>query len=475
VTGCAIAETACTACASEGLYTAVGGAGWKRSRRSVVVGDGRAAQFVEENQMTEVDHRTQVLPPLDAGPPPRARRRWPWVVAVAVVMAIGSWIWVRDDDQTAVRFKTQEVRRGDLTVVVTATGNLEPTNQVDVGSELSGTVKTVTVDFNDQVKVGQVLATLDTSKLDKQVQESRASFQVAQARVLDAKAGVMEARANLDRLSKMQKLGSSGLVSEQDLVTAQAAFARAEAAVASAKAQVAQAQANLDGAETDRAKAVIYSPINGIVLKRAVEPGQTVAASLQAPVLFTLAEDLKRMELHVDVDEADVSKVTEGQEATFTVDAYPERHFQARVAEVRFGSETVGGVVTYETVLKVDNTDLSLRPGMTATADIAVSHVSDVVLVPNAALRFEPPASAQENQQRRSFTSLLFPRPPRRDTARPQERASGSKQHVWVLQGGVPVAIPVTTGMTDGSMTQIISGNLSTGTAVIVDTATSVR
>ena len=425
--------------------------------------------------MTEVDHRTQVLPPLDAGPPPRARRRWSWaVVVVALVAAIGSWIWVRDDDQTAVRYKTQEVRRGDLTVVVTATGNLEPTNQVDVGSELSGTVKTVRVDFNDHVKVGQVLATLDTAKLDKQVQESRASLQVAQARVLDAKAGVMEARANLDRLSKVQKLGSS-LVSEQDLVTARAAFARAEAAVASAKAQVAQAQANLDGAETDRAKAVIYSPINGIVLKRAIEPGQTVAASLQAPVLFTLAEDLTRMELHVDVDEADVSKVTDGQEATFTVDAYPERRFQARVAEVRFGSETVGGVVTYETVLKVDNTDLSLRPGMTATADIAVGHVSDVVLVPNAALRFEPPASAQENQQRRSFTSLLFPRPPRRDTARPQERASGSKQHVWVLQGGVPVAIPVTTGMTDGSMTQIIAGDLSPGTAVVVDTATSVR
>ena len=425
--------------------------------------------------MTEVDHRTQVLPPLDAGPPPRARRRWPWtVVVVALVVAIGSWIWVRDDDQTAVRYKTQEVRRGDLTVVVTATGNLEPTNQVDVGSELSGTVKTVRVDFNDHVKVGQVLATLDTAKLDKQVQESRASLQVAQARVLDAKAGVMEARANLDRLSKVQKLGSS-LVSEQDLVTARAAFARAEAAVASAKAQVAQAQANLDGAETDRAKAVIYSPINGIVLKRAIEPGQTVAASFQAPVLFTLAEDLTRMELHVDVDEADVSKVTDGQEATFTVDAYPERRFQARVAEVRFGSETVGGVVTYETVLKVDNTDLSLRPGMTATADIAVGHVSDVVLVPNAALRFEPPASAQENGQRRSFTSLLFPRPPRRDTARPQERASGSKQHVWVVQGGVPVAIPVTTGMTDGSMTQIISGDLSPGTAVVIDTATSAR
>jgi len=425
--------------------------------------------------MTEEDRPTQVLPQLEAGPAPRVRRHWPWVIAVALVVAVGGWIWVRDDDQTTVRFKTQEVRRGDLTVMVTATGNLEPTNQVDVGSELSGTVKTVTVDFNDHVKVGQVLATLDTSKLDKQVQESRAALQVAQARVLDAKAGVMEARANLDRLSKMQKLGSS-LVSEQDLVTARAAFARAEAAVASAKAQVAQAQATLDGAETDRAKAVIYSPINGIVLKRAIEPGQTVAASLQAPVLFTLAEDLTRMELHVDVDEADVSKVREGQEATFTVDAYPERRFQARVAEVRFGSETVGGVVTYKTVLKVDNTDLSLRPGMTATADIAVNHVSDVVLVPNAALRFVPPASsAQENQQRRSFTSLLFPRPPRRDTERPRERAGGSKQRVWVLQGGVPVAVPVTTGMTDGTMTQIVSGDLSPGTAVVVDTATNVR
>ena len=180
--------------------------------------------------MSEEDHRTQVLPPLEAGTPPRGRRRWPWVLGVGALIVAGSLVWFRDDEQTSVRYKTQEVHRGDLTVVVTATGNLEPTNQVDVGSELSGTVKTVRVDFNDRVRIGEVLATLDTSKLDKQVQESRASLQLAQARVLDAQAGVMEARTNLDRLLKMQKMGSAALVSQQDLDTAQTAFARAEAA-----------------------------------------------------------------------------------------------------------------------------------------------------------------------------------------------------------------------------------------------------
>jgi HlyD family secretion protein len=258
----------------------------------------------------------------------------------------------------------------------------------------------------------------------------------------------------------------------EELDTAQAASDRALAELARSGAQVVQAQAALDAEAVLLSKATIHAPIQGIVLSRNVEPGQTVAASFQTPVLFTLAENLAQMELHVNVDEADVGQVREGQAATFAVDAYPDRQFPARITEVHFASLTVTGVVTYETVLSVDNSELLLRPGMTATADIVVERVDDATLVPNAALRFSPVAETEVPQAgQQSLLGRLFPRPQRGSAPNNREsREDPGRPQVWVLRDDQPVAIPLTIGATDGISSAVVDGGIEPGTAVLVDT-----
>jgi HlyD family secretion protein len=380
-------------------------------------------------------------------------------------------IWFSKKDKETIEYKTQPVQRGELVVTVSATGNLQPTNQVDVGSELSGIIRSVEVDFNDSVKVGQVLAKLDTDKLKAQVLQSRATLASSRAKVLQAEATVGEKKSEFDRLQKVHKLSDGKVPSQSDLDTAEAALARANADEASARAVVAEAQAALDENETNLKKSLIRSPINGIVLSRNVEPGQTVAASLQAPVLFTLAEDLTRMELHVDVDEADVGLVKAGQEATFSVDAYPNREFPARITQVRYGVKTSAGVVTYETVLRVDNSELLLRPGMTATADIVVRKITDALLVPNAALRFTPVLGESNEKQEKntSFIRKMFPRPRRTNERKLQQKTAQHRQRVWILRQQNPVAVPVNIGLTDGNMTEITGGDITAGTELVVD------
>lgn len=394
--------------------------------------------------------------------------KWGGIAAVIVIIGIIAWQWSGNSHSQAMRYKTAEVARGTLTVTVSATGNLEPVNQVDVGSEISGTIKTVAVDFNDQVQQDQVLATLDTDQLQAKVNQAKAALELAKAKVQQAEATVVETRNKLRRARELEK---SGMCSAEDCDTAQASYTRAEAELASTKAQVVEAQSSLDAEQTTLAKATIHSPINGIVLDRDVEPGQTVAASFQTPVLFTLAEDLTQMELHVDVDEADVGQVREGQSAEFTVDAYADRRFPATITEVHFASQTVDGVVTYETLLGVDNSELLLRPGMTATADIMVKQVTDVLLLPNTALRFTPTVEEQPAESgSRSLVGNLLPRRPA--ATKPREAAAEDKnqQRVWVLRDGQAIAIPVTTGATDGIMTELTGGDLEPGTVLIVDT-----
>ncbi len=399
-------------------------------------------------------------------------KRWLLLALLAIAGLAMAVAWKTLEKSNSVHYQTQKVQRGNLAVTVTATGTLEPTNQVDVGSEVSGTIETVEVDYNDQVKVGQILARLDTSKLQAQVLQSRATLESARAKVLEAKATVKETRSELTRLNEVRELSNNKVPSQRDLDAAEAALERAQADEASATAQVSEAQAALDFNETDLSKAVIHSPINGVVLTRSVELGQTVAASLQAPVLFTLAEDLTQMELHVDVDEADVGQVQEGQEASFTVDAYPDRIFPARIRQVRYGAQTVDGVVTYETVLNVDNSDLSLRPGMTATADITVQKVENAILVPNAALRFTPPIREKEAPSNGgSIINSLLPHPPRsRSKQREDVTVDKRQQRVWTVQEAHLVAIPVTTGSSDGVMTEITDGDLQPGIDLVVDT-----
>jgi HlyD family secretion protein len=403
---------------------------------------------------------------LELGAPGTARRRiGRWIaiaVAIAVVLVVIALLVPADGSST--RYQTAKIARGSLTVIVTATGTLQPTNQVDVSSELSGIIRTVEADFNDTVKVGQVLARLDTTRIEAQVLQSEAAVRAAEARVRESEANENEMRR---KLARAKELFEQKYVSEEALVSAQAAADRAVAALQSARSQAEQARATLTVDRTNLAKSAIRSPINGTVLARKVEPGQTVAATLQAPVLFTLAEDLTKMELHVDVDEADVGEVKPGQAATFTVDAHPGRAFPSKVIEVRNAAKTVSGVVTYETVLAADNAELLLRPGMTGTANITVNQLQDAVLVPNAALRFTPPAAPAA----RSFVSRLLPIPPR--TTAPNVGQAGTDrrhQQVWVLKDAAPAAVPVVVGATDGRMTQIVGGEVQPGLEVLTDT-----
>jgi HlyD family secretion protein len=410
------------------------------------------------------------------GGPRRRWVRWAVIALILVIAAAVAWHFLKPDPEAATtQYKTEQARRGDLTVLVTATGTLKPTNSVDVGSELSGIVKSVEADYNDRVKVGQVLARLDTSKLEATITQSKAALESAQAKVLQTRATVTETRAKLAQLKNAREISGGRLSSQAEVDAAEAAFARAQADTASAAALVSQARAVLDANETDLAKAVIRSPINGIVLVRSVEPGQTVAAAFQAPVLFNLAEDLTRMDLHVNVDEADIGKIREKQKAVFTVAAYPNRTFTAQITQARYGSSTTSGVVTYETILKVANPDLALRPGMTATADITVRELKNALLIPGAALRFTPPVVQAEDKTSRGLFFSLFPRPPREQRPGDDGSLGKGKQRVWVLKEGRPAAVVITTGWTSGSLTEVTSGELAPGTPLIVDIAAGAK
>jgi HlyD family secretion protein len=407
------------------------------------------------------------------GPQGRKKRRGLYLVAALVLVAAAcvTIFLTGRNDSGATQYRTEEVRRGDLTIVITATGTLEPKNEVEVGSELSGTVRSVLVDYNSKVREGQILAKLDTTKLEATITQCRASLESARAKVLQAQATVTETGAKLAQYQKVRELSKGKTPSQADMDAAEASCLRAKADAANCAAAVMQAEATLRANETDLSKLTVRSPINGVVLSRNVEPGQTVAAAMTTPVLFKIAEDLAKIDLHVNVDEADVSGTREGQKATFSVAAYPRRAFDATVTQVRFGSSTTSGVVTYETVLDVDNRDLALRPGMTATADIVARTVKNAILVPSAALRFTPPM--QVGPARKSSGSLignLLPHPPRREEEGAGATTDGKgAQRVWVMKSGGLSSIPVTVGSTNGSMTEVVAGNVAPGMNVVVD------
>ncbi len=394
-------------------------------------------------------------------------RRRKLIISTIIVLAVVALVLMmsRGNNKETPKFITATVERGDLTITVTATGTLAPLNQVDVGSEVSGMIESISVDFNDRVKRGQVLARINTDEQQARVVQSRAALEVADSRVLQAKATVQETQLKLKRC---ETLAQQGLCPPQDMDTVRAAHDRAVADEASAKAQVSQAKATLDAERTRLAKAVIRSPINGIVLKRNIEPGQTVAASLQAPVLFTLAESLSQMELHVSVDEADIGQVHAGQNAIFNVDAYDNRSFPAKITQVRLAPQSAAGVVSYETLLAVDNKELALRPGMTATARIVVQEIKDALLLPNTALRFTPPVTAAKDE--RGFMEKLFPRWGG-SSNRDKNDGNNRQKQVWVLKDQQPSAITIKTGASDGRMTQLVEGDLQAGAELLVGIA----
>ena len=392
------------------------------------------------------------------------------VVGVALVLLI---VFLLRGSGVEPRYATAAVERGDLRVTVSATGNLAPTNKVEVGSELSGIVSAVHVENNDRVTKGQILARLDTSRLEDTVRESEAGLASAQASVAQAQATLTEARASLGRMEEVYRLSSGKAPSATELDVARAAWARAAANERAAQAAVGQARASLSSNRTQLSKALIRSPVNGVVLSRDVEPGSTVAATLNAPVLFTLAEDLAKMQLEVKVDEADVGQVKDGQRATFQVDAYPGRTFKAVVKRLDLGSTTTasssgsGQVVAYTAVLTAENPDLALRPGMTGTAAIVATEKTNVLLVPNAALRFTPQAAA--GRSKGGAASMLVPRMMRsQGQAGDVTIGRGSRQTVYVLgNDGEPQAISVLAGDSNGSQTEVAGEGLKVGMKVV--------
>lgn len=425
-------------------------------------------KHAEQHEATPATPAGEILDTIGAG---RGRaRRWIWrgLIAVAVAAVAAVIVWqTRGDDGPTTRYVATAARRADLRATVEATGTVKAVDQVEVGAEISGTIIRVSADFNDRVEAGQVLCEIDPERNAALVAQARAQLAAAQAELANREASQIEAESALERARAM---AAAEILSSAELENAQAAAARAEAATRAAAAQIKLARANLDAAEINLRKTKIRSPIDGVVLYRSVEPGQTVAASLQTPVLFTLARDLTKMELEIDIDEADVSRVREGQKATFTVDAFPERRFAAVVESIHNLSTVVDNVVTYRAVLAVDNADLLLRPGMTATVSIVTAERTDALLIPNAALRFTPPSKIQRNRQVPRFLRIG-----RQQNARHQRRDAHPTREsvVWVLRAGEPVQISVEIGMTDGDWTEVVGGALEAGDEVLTDVATN--
>jgi HlyD family secretion protein len=414
------------------------------------------------------------------GSKPRPRwRRWMkyWLPAIGLLLLI-LLIAQCTREAPGPDYITEAVAQESLSLSVTATGNLRPTNQVEVGAEVTGPLDSVLVDVNDRVTKGQVIAVINTEIIDQQIAQSRANLNAARAALGQAQATFEIDQVQLARLEDVRKLSGGRVPSQIEVERAEAAVARDRAAVASARANIEAAQASLNGNLTTRTRAVIRAPVDGVVLARRVEPGQTVVASFNTVTLFVIAEDLSEMQLRVSIDEADVGQVKSGQKATFTVDAYPGRRFPATLERVDLASSSTtdaqagasgaaagaaGSVVSYEARLVVQNADGLLRPGMTATATIATQNTGSAMLVPNAALRFRP-----EAKDKGSGRLLARPDFGLEDSKQQASIGEGSRQQVQVLQAdGTLKAIEVITGRSDGRSTAVRSRELKPGMKVV--------
>jgi HlyD family secretion protein len=381
------------------------------------------------------------------------------VVVLIVALAAGGWFFFKNKGN-AVQFKTERVTRGDLRATVTATGTVSAVTTVLVGTQVSGTVKELLVDYNSPVKKGQLLAQIDPALPETKVAQTRANLQSAEAGVEKAVAVLQDANRTLDR---NRTLWERNYIARSDLDTSETNQQSAAAQLSVAKAQVGQARAALQQEETNLQYTRILSPVDGVVISRNVDVGQTVAASFQTPTLFSIAQDLTRMQIDTNVDEADIGRIRVGQTVQFTVDAYPDTLFPGRVAEVRNAPTTIQNVVTYVVVVKVANPEMKLKPGMTANVSIITALEKDVLKVPNAAIRFKwQPAGAKSDRESAGAAGA--------DRLRAVGAADGAKtQGVWVLDGKKPRRVPVTLGINDGNNTAVTSGELKEGDAAIIE------
>jgi HlyD family secretion protein len=395
-------------------------------------------------------------PLLDVEPPSRSRWLWPAVIA-ALALAGGGVYWARKgSSEPAIRFETVQVSRGPVIAKVTATGVLSALVTVEVGSQVSGRIAELTVDYNSPVQKGQVIARIDPQLFKAALEQARANALSAAAAVAKARA---EASNSVRQLGRSRQLREQNLIAQADLDSADAASQAAAAQVQAAEAQLAQAKAQRNTAELNLHYTEIVAPVSGTVISRNVSVGQTVAASLQAPILFTIAEDLRRMQVDTSVAEADVGKLQPGMKATFSVDAYPGERFEGTIRQIRNAAQTVQNVVTYDAVIDVANPELKLRPGMTANVTFVYAERSNVLRLPNTALRFRPtPDQLGE---------------PAASGSTPRRAAPASGRVVYRLEGGRPVAASVETGVSDGTLTELLGGALNEGDGVVTSAQSS--
>ncbi len=398
-------------------------------------------------------------------------RKAVWIAGVlAVGLAIGGYVFFSGERKTPVRYRTAPIERGSVVSVVAATGTINPVVSVQVGSQVSGMIQSLHADFNSIVKAGDVVARIDSAPFKARRDQAAANLEIAKANVAKARTELAQRKRELDRL---KSLVDRQFVSQNDVDVAVTAHQGAQAQLEVAEAQVKQAEATLNAAELDLKYTVIRSPVNGIVIARNVEVGQTVAASFATPNLFLIALDLTQMQVDTNVSESDIGGIAEGKEASFTVDAYPGERFQGQVRQVRNAPISVQNVVTYNVVIGVDNRDLRLKPGMTANVSIIVARKDQAVKVPNAALRFTPPKSARSDgtdgrpdAAGGDKAGAAGARPVR------ASQPAGTKV-VWKLgASGDPEAVPVQTGISDGNFTELTGGELKDGDEVVIGVET---
>lgn len=397
-----------------------------------------------------------------------SRKKYLFIIFIFMIIGGFSYYYFfmnKTNKNELISYNTKKVTKGDLSVVVSATGTLNPTNSVEIGVEVSGTIKEIYVDFNDEVEVGQLLATLDTRKLQSEVDGQTAALGISKANLKESEVNLRNKKAVNERTLKMYNSSGGKYPSINEVDDAKFAYESALSSFEAAKAKVEQSSFSLNTAKQNLDKAYVKSSIKGIVLNRAVEVGQTLAASMNAPKLFTLAKDLTQMDLIISIDESDVADIKKDLDVTFTVDAYTNKTFKGKIKQVRLNPITVNGVVTYETVVGVSNEDLLLRPGMTATAQIITKQSIDKLIIPNSALRFKP--KVQTEQKANTMNLVQGPRRPQGEKT-PREMGKREFSPIFILENNQPKRVMVKVLETDGKSTTVESKDLKVDYEVIM-------
>lgn len=396
-----------------------------------------------------------------------SKKTYIWLILILLLSGAAYYYFILKNNTKTQTFEyvTNKITRGDLSVVVSATGNLNPTNSVDIGIEVSGTIKEIYVDFNDEVEVGQILAKLDTTKLQSEVDSLKASLGIVKANQKESEVGLRNKKSVYDRTLKMYKSSNGKYPSINEVDDAKFTYEAAISALDATKAKVEQATYNLKTAQQNLDKAVVKSSIKGIVLNKEVEVGQTVTATMSTPTLFTLAKDLSLMDLIVSIDEADVADIKKDLNVTFSVDAYPNKVFKGKIKQVRLNPIDVNGVVTYETVVLVNNKELLLRPGMTASAKIVTKESIDQLIIPNGALRFKP-----KTQNKEKSNTMNLVQPPKRAQGENKAKDLSKKDMspIFVLENNEPKRIMVKVLDTDGKSSTVEAEDLKVDDEVII-------